>query len=512
MDDRDSHLKRHTLSSRLAKLSPAKQALLERWQQGKSLSTPRITQVGIERVARNQELPLSFLLEDVMNQFSSNPACDMGSQSTCFRLMGVFNEAAMEVAINELVRRHETLRTSFRFIDGRPVQVIAPPTTLRIPVIDVQDIPKAERLGEALRILAGAAQRRYDPSKDSLWRVLLVRLDKSEHLLLFSVSHLIADGLSLDLLVKDSWILYGAFSTGRPSPLKELPVQFADYAYWQRKKLQGRVLEDLISYWKRQLDGINLIPEVRLPFERPLSTESSKRTVETQHLQVPAALLESLRELCRREGVTLFMVIFAALITILHRYSGHNDFGILSPAANRYRPETREVVGWFADYIVLRVRVPAVGTFSDLLKHVRNVVLEAHEHQALPFSKFYGHTPDIWNKASLYSSIRFNMMIGTERREVNAPQSGGAAQIPGLVVTLIEPPQSPTSMSPPGLAVSVRETEKQLHVSITHELERHEAAAIRELLQNYLIVLEGAAVSPEQRLVEFPLVLKTVQQ
>jgi len=513
MDEQDDDLKRPTLSSRLAKLSPAKQALLEKRRQGKSLSLSRNIQAPIERVARDRELPLSFLLEDLLEQVRSNPKVDVGSLSKCFRLTGAFNEAAMEMTVNELARRHEALRTRFPLVDGRPAQIIDPPTKLSIPVTDLRDVPEAEHLEEALRILAEEARRPYDPSEERLWRVLLAQLDENDHLLLLSVSHLIADSTSMDLLVKDSWTLYRAFSTGRPSPLAELPIQFADYAYWQRETLQGQVLEDLTSYWKRQLDGLKPVPEIRLPFERPLPREMSERTVETQHLKVPAALLESLKELSQREGVSLFMLLFAALITILHRYTGKDDFGILSPVANRNRPETKGVIGWFADYIVLRVRLSGVETFSELLQRVRTVVLEAYDHQDLPFFKFHSNSSKVWDEARTYSSIRFNMVMGAESREDNAPQSGAAAQMPGLALASIKLPQPRSkSLSPPGLEVFVRGNEKQLVVSITHELERHEAAAIRELLQNYLIVLEGAIVRPEQRLSEFPLVLKTVQQ
>lgn len=513
MDEQDYYLKRPTLSSRLVKLSPAKQALLEKWRRGKSLSRSRHIQAPIERVARDRELPLTFLLEDLLEQIQSNPNVDVGILNRCFRLTGAFDQAAMEMTVNELARRHETLRTRFPQVNGRLSQVIEPPAMPGLPVIDLSDVPEAERLEKALGMLAEEAQRPYDLSGNKLWRVLLVRLSESDHFLLLSVSHLIADVASMDILVKDSWTLYRAFSTGRPSPLAELPIQFADYAYWQRKTLQGQVLEDLTSYWKRQLEGLKPVPELRLPFERPLPAEKSERSVEIQHLKVPATLLASLKDFSRREGVSLFMLLFAALITILHRYTGKHDFGILSPIANRHRPETGGAVGWFADYIVLRIRPSGLETFSELLQCVRTVVLDAYEHQDLPFFKFYGNNSDVWAKARAYSSLRFNMTLGAESREDNAPQSGEAAQMPGLVLASITLPQpKPKSLSPPGLNVFVQESEKQLDVSITHELERHEAAAVRELLQNYLIVLEGAIVSPEQRLAEFPLVLKTVRQ
>lgn len=506
MDRRYSDLKRHTLYSRSANLSPAKRALLEKRKQGRLLRPNPSAHAPIERVARNQELPLSFLLEDVLEEIGSNPGFDAGALSTCFRLTGAFNEAAIEATVNELARRHEALRTSFPRIDGRPAQVINPPTTIKLAVVDMQDVPEARRLEEALKMLAVEERRPYHPSQVALWRVLLVRLDKNEHLLLLSVSHLIADGASLNILIEDCLTLYQAFSTGEASRLRELPIQFADYAYWQRKTLQGKLLEDLTSYWKRQLDGLKLVPQIRLPFER--LPEQSERTLETQLLEVPEALLEGLKELARRERVTLFMLLFAGLITVLHRYTGRDDFGILSPVANRHRPETRGVVGWFADYIVLRVRLSGIETFAELLQHVRNVVLEANEHQDLPFFKFYGNSSKVWNEASAYSSVRFNMALESESREPNAPPIEAAALMPGLVLNSIEVPQ-PTrkTLSPPGLAVFVRCIEKELKVTITHELERHEASAISDLLQNYLLVLEGAAVLPRQRLEEFPFYL-----
>ncbi|HXM48079.1 MAG TPA: condensation domain-containing protein [Pyrinomonadaceae bacterium] len=511
MHAQDGRLKDHTLSTKSAALSPVEQALLQEPPLGGSLSPVRLTQTRIERVARTQELPLSFLLEDVLAEFWSSPEGDTGTLNRCFRLQGTFNEAAMELAINELARRHEVLRTTFSVVNGRARQVIARPVRLTVPVIDLHSMAHVKRLEEALRILAQEAQRPYDPSRSQLWRVVIVRLDESEHLLLLSVSHLIADGSSINLLIKDSWILYRAFSTGTPSPLTEIPIQFADYACWQRSNLQGSVLEDLVSYWKRNLDGLKVVPEILLPFERTIPTENNERTVVIQHLQVPASLLESLRELSRREGVTLFMLVFAALITTLHRYTGNHDFGILSPVTNRHRPETTGVVGWLADYIVLRVKVPAVATFPQLLQKVRDVVLEAYDHQELPFSKFYGNSSKVWKQANSYSSVRFNMMAGTGRSDASPSQSGGATRMGGFVLTSIDLPQSmPSRMSPPGLDVLVRENDHQLHVNITHELERHEAAAVNLLLQDYLKVLEGVACAPQQRLAEILLSSKTI--
>lgn len=512
-DERGNQLKQDERASRLSSLSPAKKALLEKRRRGKSQSVSLNTSAStISRVARDRDLPLTVLLEHQLKQLWDDPD-DHDVCTRCYRLTGAFDEASMRRAVGELARRHEILRTTFPLVEGRVTQSIAEFVTAAMPVFDLREAPEDERMGEALRVVTDEATRPYDPGRDPLWRVALVRLGESANLLTLNVSHIISDGWSLDLFVRDLWLLYQAFSAGEPSPLKELPIQFADYACWQKRTLQGRTLETLTSYWKRQLDGLKLIPETRLPIERPLPPTADRETLYVpgafQSLRLPATLLDALKKLSRREGVTLYMLLLAALAALLHRYTGRLDFGIPSPVANRHLPETTQVIGPFADRLVLRVRLSGRETFSELLQRVRKVVLEAYEHQELPFIMFEGNTTEAWENMK-YPSVRFNMQ---KRLEVCGAEPGAETHIAGLTISPIDLPQCVADEHPwdlPGIEVDVQYNETELQVSLIYERERYEAAAISEMLNNYLAILEEATAHPGQCLSEFPLAMKAV--
>jgi GNAT superfamily N-acetyltransferase len=516
MDESDNEMKRGELPSRLAGLSSAKQALLERRRRGKSPGFSRHAQAPtVGRVNRSRDLPLTVLLEHQLGQIWAAPD-DHDVCARCYRLTGALDEAAMRQAVNELARRHEILRTTFPLVEGRATQAIAPSMTVTMPVFDLRGDPEAKRMEGALRIVTKEARRPYDPGRDPLWRAALVRLNESTHLLLLNISHLISDGWSLDLFVHDLWLLYQSFSAGEPSPLAELPIQFADYAFWQREMLQGPTLEKLVSYWKRQLDGLKLIPEIRLPIERPRPSAPGGETLYVhgafQGLRIPATLLESLKELSRREGVTLYMLLLAALVALLHRYTGEVDFGIPSSVANRNLPETTQVIGPFADRLVLRIKFSGEDTFSELLQRVRKVVLEAYEHQELPFIMFHGNTDEAWENLN-YPSVRFNMQKRSDVCGVGGAEAVAEVRVAGLAIAPIDLPQCAGEDQPwdlPGIEVDVQYNDKEMLVTLVYERERYEAAATKELLRNYLTVLEGIVARPEQGLSEFPLVIRAV--
>lgn len=511
MSTQDKGSKRQELTAKAAKLSAAKQALLERMLRRESPLQAQPSRASqINRVPREGDLPVTFFLQAKLEEFQRDP---QGAQenplSRCFRLVGAFDEAAIKQTINELARRHEILRTRFALREGQGVQIISAPTELTLPVIELPEVAGAERLEAALRLLQTEALRPYDLMRDTLWRVILVRLHEDEHLLLLSLSHLIADAWSMDLLEREALVLYRAFASGRPSPLAEPPIQFADYAHWQRRTLQGQVLEKLLAYWQRQLEGIGLIPEVHLPIERPLPAGGSSQTAAVQSLNVAADLLEALRELSNRQQVSLFMLLLAALVTLLHRYTGKNDFGISTPLANRHRPETTEVIGRFTDNIVLRIRLTDVETFSDLLHRVRSVVSEAFEHQDLPFALFPGNTPEAWQNFD-YPTFGFNMLAKTEGLAQAWQETPEVAHMPRLLVEMMSLPQHRReSTKTLGIDLGVMEKKADLYMNLAYECERYEDSAIKELLGNYRLILETVITGPERRLSDFPLTTPT---
>jgi len=524
MDVQDPNVEQAELSLRLSRLSPAKRNLLEtralqallrkRQLDDQARISRSLHASSIKRVPRDGELPLTFLLEHQLEQLWADPS-DHDVCSTCLRLTGTFHHDAMQKTINELARRYEILRTKFPLVGSRVTQTIAPSMTVEMLVFDLNDNSETERLEAAMRIVEDQVRRPYDPGNDVLWRVALIQVSHSEHLLLLNISHIISDGWSWDVLIKDCLALYQAFSTNNPPFFVEPSIQFADFAHWQRTTLQGQVLEHLVSYWRRQLAGLKLIPEIRLPIERALPAVSYKRTLYVptafQHLSVHAVLVESLKNLSRHEGVTLYMLLLAALVTILHRYTGDDDFGIPSQTAKRYRPEIRDVFGPFVDMLVLRVRLTRNDTFGALLQHVRDVVLEAYEHQDLPFILFDGNTEEMWKNVN-YPSVRFHMEKRSEICGEDSSGEGDEVRIPGLVITSINIPScTDESWDLPGFSIEVQEKKGELLVTAAYERDRYDTAAMTELLENYLMVLEAAVDKRLRRLSEFPFVVKATE-
>jgi amino acid adenylation domain-containing protein len=300
------------------------------------------------------------------------------------RLGGELDVAAFERAVNEVVRRHESLRTTFEARAGAGVQVIHPPQPLTLEVIRLNHLPEAERETEARRLALEEARRPFDLQRGPLARVSLLKLTEDEHVLLCTMHHIVSDGWSLSVLVKEVATLYTAYVAGEETPLPELPVQYADYARWQREWLTGAVLDRQVAYWREQLRGA---PEtLELPTDRP-RPEVQTFAGEKYPLAFSKALTEDLKALGRRENVTLFMTLVAAFQTLLHHHTGREDIVIGTDEANRTHGRTENLIGFFINQLVLRTNLSGVGSFRELLGRVRETALGAYAHRELPFEK-----------------------------------------------------------------------------------------------------------------------------
>ncbi|HEV2799878.1 MAG TPA: condensation domain-containing protein [Pyrinomonadaceae bacterium] len=300
------------------------------------------------------------------------------------RLSGELDVAAFERAVNEVVRRHESLRTTFEAHAGAGVQVIHPPQPLALDVMQLSHLPEAERVTEARRLALEEARRPFDLQRGPLARVSLLKLADDEHVLLCTMHHIISDGWSLSVLVKEVATLYAAYVEGEESPLEELPVQYADYARWQREWLTGEVLDRQVAYWREQLSGA---PEtLELPTDRP-RPEVQTHAGEKYPLAFSKALTEDLKALSRRENVTLFMTLVAAFQTLLQHHTGREDIVIGTDDANRTHGKTENLIGFFINQLVLRTNASGVGSFRELLGRVRETALGAYAHRELPFEK-----------------------------------------------------------------------------------------------------------------------------
>jgi amino acid adenylation domain-containing protein/FkbM family methyltransferase len=301
-----------------------------------------------------------------------------------FRWPGPLNLAALNKALNEIVYRHETLRTTFQMGANGPAQVIHPPAPIEVAVVDLQGMPATTRLAEGQRLAAEDALLVFDLSRGPLFRATVIRVAQDDHFLLMAMHHIVSDGWSMGLLSQELGELYQAFAAGRRSPLRPLPMQYAEFARWQRQHLSGAVLDTQVRFWKTALDGAPLVAE--LPADRPRPPVQSHRGA-WQSFTINRSISERLRVLSQQREVTLFMTLFAAFAVFLHRLNGQEDLVIGTPIAGRGRAEIEKLIGFFVNTLVLRIDLGGNPTFLDLLKQVSEVTLEAYAHQDLPFEK-----------------------------------------------------------------------------------------------------------------------------
>src|SRR5690606_8192056 len=315
-------------------------------------------------VPRDQaELPLSFSQQRLWFLYRLEPESTAYNISGAVRLRGTLDTDALERSFSEVVRRHESLRTTFHEIDGRPVQRIHAPTPFALPVTDLSGLPSEEREAEARRRAAEEAGRPFDLEQGPLFRAALLRLAEDEHVLLLGMHHIVSDGWSFGVLTRELGTLYRAFTSGEPSPLEDFEVQYADFAAWQRGWLQGRTLQRQIDYWVRQLDGLATL---QLPTDRP------RPPVQTYNgdavaLSLPTELARALGRLSRQESASLFMTLLAAFKVLLARYSAQDDIVVGSPIAGRNRAEIEHLIGFFLNSLVLRTDLSGEPSFRELL-------------------------------------------------------------------------------------------------------------------------------------------------
>jgi GNAT superfamily N-acetyltransferase len=324
------------------------------------------------------------------------------------RLSGPLDAEALRRSLTEIVRRHAILRTTFPEVKGEPQQVVAPAAEVKLAIVDLTRFPETEREQHLLRLATWESKRLFNLASGPLLRSALVRVGPEEHVLLLTTHHIAADGWSVGILFSELAAIYDAFVAGKPSPLPEPPLQFADFAAWQREWLQGDTLRQHIDYWKQQLDGAP--PALDLPTDRP--REDRKGYDGARHfLQMPRTLLDGFNALSRQEGSTLFMAVLAAFNVLLARYSAQEDVVVGSPIAGRTRPELEGLIGCFSNTLVLRTRLSGSPTFRELLRRVREVALGAFAHQDMPFDKLVEelHPPRLPHRTPLFQ-VNFRLL------------------------------------------------------------------------------------------------------
>ncbi|HEX8273712.1 MAG TPA: amino acid adenylation domain-containing protein [Longimicrobiaceae bacterium] len=436
-------------------------------------------------VERTGPLPLSFAQERLWFLDRLQPGSAFYNVYSALRLGGALDVWALETALGEIVRRHEALRSVFRATDAGPVQVIAPFDGFALPVEDLAGLGGPEREAQVERRVTEEAARPYDLAAGPLFRASLLRLGAEEHVLLLGMHHVVSDGWSMGVLFRELSALYEAYRDGRESPLAELPVQYADYGVWQREQLEGEALERQLGYWKDQLRGA---PELlELPTDRPRPAVQSFRGA-SEHVQLPAEVLERLRALGRREGVTLYMVVLAAFQALLSRYGAGEDVVVGSPIAGRGRGEVEELIGFFVNTLVLRTDLSGDPSFRELVGRVRQVTLGAYEHQEVPFERLVA---ELQPERSLGHSPLFQVSFALDTAH---EPTGGLA---GLSMSGVG---ADLDFAKFDLSLSLEATSRGLRGGLTYSTDLWEAATMRRMLGHFARLVERVAADPEVRL------------
>ena len=368
------------LSERIANLSPEKRALLTLHLRKKGAKAAR--EATIPKRKDQSTFPLSFAQERLWFLDQYEPDSPYYNVPAALQLTGPIDIAALRQSLNEIVRRHEVLRATFVSENGRPVQFLAPELILSLPMTNLQEYPTLEREDRILQLATKEAQRPFSLSRGPLVRANLIKLGEEQHVLLLTMHHIVFDGWSTEILLTEMAALYEAFCFGQPSPLSELPIQYADYALWQREALRGETLEQQLNYWKGRLDGQPGFLELPFTYSRP-----PFQTYQGAHyaFDVPQSIFKKLKALSREADVTLFMTFLGAFKVLLNRISGQSDISVGIPNANRSRLEVEKLIGFFVNTLVVRTDLKNDLTFKKLLKRVRELTLGAYAHQDLPF-------------------------------------------------------------------------------------------------------------------------------
>jgi amino acid adenylation domain-containing protein len=446
------------------------------------------------RMSCDNNLPLSFAQERLWFLEQWEPGGAVYNICRGNRLKGELNVGALERAVNELVSRHEILRTKFPVLDVLPVQSITPSVVVILPVVDLQELPEAERERKARNLGSQEARRAFDLAHGLMLRATLVRLQRQEHILLLTTHQIVSDGWSMQILFRELWAFYEAFCAGESLLLPHLPVRYVDYSIWQREWLKGRELESQLVYWRRQLRGP--VPLLELPTDHP---RPAVQTFQGARLSVviSEALTTALRELSRQEGVTLFMTLVAAFKTLLGRYAGQEDVVLGFPITNRNRPDIESVVGFFVNTLVLRTDLAGNPSFRDLLGRVRKVCLEAFAHQDLPFEKL---VEELRPERDMTRNPLFQVMFVFQIPESSEVSLQGLRS---------QPMQVDVGTSKFDLTLSLAEREKKLTGFIEYSTDLFDRSTIERMMGHFQMLLEGIVANPDQPMSTFPFLTET---
>jgi amino acid adenylation domain-containing protein len=480
-----------TSDQRADAFSPEKLELLGSLLRRKGISAPR-TQT-IPRKPRSTPCPLSFAQQSLWFHNLWEPSSPVYNSPVAVRLLGLLNVAALEESLGRIAQRHEALRTTFPVIGGQPMQVIAPASTFTLSVIDLWELSGAVRQVEALRLITEEARRPFDLAQGPLFRAILLRLADTEHILFLNVHHIITDDWSLGIFFRELAILYETYLAGKRSPLPDLPIQYADYAAWERERLKGEVLDRQLVYWKRQLAGAPTL--LALPTDRPRPAVQTFQGA-SQSFSLPESLSGGLKEQSQQQGITLFMISLAAFQVLLYRYTGQSDVLVGTIIANRNRDEVKELIGFFVNNLVLRVDLSGDPSFLELLARVQKTASEAYTYSELPFAKLI---EELQPERGTSHSPLFQVALAM------ASDPLSTLKLPDLTLSPVKIEAGTAKFD---LTLLLNDTPQGLRGTFEYRTDLFEAKTIARMVGHFQTLLEGIVAHPEWRLSELPLLTK----
>ncbi|HET6978706.1 MAG TPA: amino acid adenylation domain-containing protein [Pyrinomonadaceae bacterium] len=451
---------------------------------------PESSALVINPVSREHDLPLSFAQRRMWFLNQLEPESAYYNVPLALRLTGRLDTDALEKAINKVIRRHEVLRTTFATVAGEPVQVINEAVRLTLTVEDISGAGE----DRAVELVAVESAKPFDLSRGPLLRMRLLKLGPENFVALLTVHHIIADGWSMGVLVREIAALYAAFVEGEPSPLPELPLQYADFAAWQQEWLRGSVLEDHFDYWKQQLDGASTTLD--LPTDKPRPPIQQFRGGR-ELFSIPGNVTEQLLRLSRQEGATLFMTMLAAFNVLLYRYSGQKDILIGTPIANRNRAEIEGLIGFFVNTLVLRAKMESDESFLSLLRQLRSTTLDAYTHQDLPFEKL---VQELQPERDMSRSPLFQVMLVLQ----NVPPQ--AFELPGLTLSAFETRNRTAKFD---LMLTLVEKPDGISAELEYDTDLFERETIDRMIGDFQVLLESVTANPLEKVSTVQLITQT---
>jgi amino acid adenylation domain-containing protein len=449
---------------------------------------PLITLTKVEKSTDYH--PLSFSQQGLWFIHQLAPDTPAYNIPIVINLTGKINIAALRQSLSEIIQRHEVLRTKFVLVDGQPVEVINPTVSFSLPIEDLRDLSEDNALVAAQSLTRELAQYQFDLSCQPLLCGLLLRLTDNEYRLLITFHHIVSDGWSVGVFIRELAALYDAFANGKLSPLPELPVQYVDFAYWQRKNLHPERIQTLLTYWKQRLRG--KLPILDLPCDHPRSPVQTFNGAKVQ-LSLPKNLTDLLKQLSHQEGTTLFMTLLAAFKTLLYRYTGQTDILVGSPVANRNSVEVESLIGLFVNVLVLRTDLSEQPTFRELLARVKSTALEAYIHQDLPFDKL---VEELQPERDLSHNPLFQVMFVLQNVAITTPK------LSDVSLTFAEGDNGSAKFD---LTLFMEDREQGLVATLEYNTDLFNTDTIHRMLGHFQTLLESVVSKLDTKIAELSL-------